>query len=86
MRQMRSTFRLTPQPTSAAAVLAADSIEGGGHRVLFISGNDAEANSVVATLADQFGFAPITLEKLAEGGLLQQYGGPLMTQNLVKLG
>ena len=72
--------------TLPAAVLAADPIEGGGHRVLFISGNDAEANSVVATLADKFGFAPITLGKLAEGGLLQQYGGPLMTQNLVKLG
>jgi predicted dinucleotide-binding enzyme len=72
--------------TLPAAVLAADPIEGRRHRVLFISGNDAEANSVVASLADKFGFAPITLGKLAEGGLLQQYGGPLMTQNLVKLG
>jgi predicted dinucleotide-binding enzyme len=72
--------------TLPAAVLAADPIEGGRHRVLFISGNDAEANSVVASLADKFGFAPIILGKLAGGGLLQQYGGPLMTQNLVKLG
>jgi predicted dinucleotide-binding enzyme len=72
--------------TLPAAVLAADPIEGGRRRVLFISGNDAEANSEVASLADKFGFAPITLGKLAEGGLLQQYGGPLMIQNLVKLG
>jgi 8-hydroxy-5-deazaflavin:NADPH oxidoreductase len=72
--------------TLPAAVLADDPTEGGRHRVLFISGNDAQANSEVASLADKFGFAPITLGKLAEGGLLQQYGGPLMTQNLVKLG
>jgi 8-hydroxy-5-deazaflavin:NADPH oxidoreductase len=72
--------------TLPAAVLAADPIQGGGHRVLFISGNDAEANSEVGNLAEKFGFAPITLGRLAEGGLLQQYGGPLMIQNLVKLG
>jgi hypothetical protein len=30
-------------------------------------------------------FSPIILGKLGEGGLLQQYGGPLMIQNLVKL-
>ena len=72
--------------TLPAAVLAMDPSEGGGRRVLFISGNDAEANSEVANLAAKFGFAPITLGKLAEGGLLQQYGGPLVIQNLVKLG
>ena len=33
---------------------------------------------------EKFGFAPIILGKLAEGGLLQQYGGPLTIQNLVK--
>jgi predicted dinucleotide-binding enzyme len=72
--------------TLPAAVLAMDPTEGGGHRVLFISGNDAEANSEVASLAAKFGFAPITLGKLSEGGLLQQFGGPLTLQNLVKLG
>ena len=45
----------------------------------------AEANSEVARLAEKFGFAPIILGKLAEGGLLQQYGGPLTIHNLVKL-
>jgi 8-hydroxy-5-deazaflavin:NADPH oxidoreductase len=72
--------------TLPAAVLATDPTEGGGRRVLFISGNDAEANSEVASLVEKFGFAPIALGKLAEGGLLQQYGGPLTTHNLVKLG
>jgi 8-hydroxy-5-deazaflavin:NADPH oxidoreductase len=60
--------------------------EGRGHRVIFVSGNDVEANAEVASLAEKLGFAPIVLGKLAEGGLLQQYGGPLMIQNLVKMG
>jgi predicted dinucleotide-binding enzyme len=72
--------------TLPAAVLAMDPAEGRGHRVLFISGNDAEANTEVAGLAAKFGFAPITLGRLSEGGLLQQFGGPLTMQNLVKLG
>jgi predicted dinucleotide-binding enzyme len=71
--------------TLPAATLAADPTVEGRHRVLFISGNDAEANSEVARLAEKFGFAPIILGKLAEGGLLQQYGGPLTIHNLVKL-
>jgi hypothetical protein len=71
--------------TLPAAILAADAAIDGRPRVLFISGNDAEANSEVASLAGKFGFAPIILGKLAEAGLLQQYGGPLMNQNLVKL-
>jgi predicted dinucleotide-binding enzyme len=71
--------------TLPAAILAADPTVEGGHRVLFISGNDPQANSEVASLAEKFGFAPIILGKIAEGGLLQQYGGPLAIQNLVKL-
>jgi 8-hydroxy-5-deazaflavin:NADPH oxidoreductase len=53
--------------------------------VIFVSGNDAEANSEVAGLAEKLGFASIVLGNLTEGGLLQQYGGPLMIQNLVKI-
>jgi predicted dinucleotide-binding enzyme len=72
--------------TLPAAVLASDPSEGHGHRVIFISGNDTEANAEVTALAEKLGFAPIALGKLAEGGLLQQYGGPLMIQNLIKMG
>jgi len=72
--------------TLPASILADDPTVEGRHRVLFISGNDAEANSEVAALAEKFGFAPIILGKLTEGGLLQQYGGPLTIQNLLKLG
>jgi predicted dinucleotide-binding enzyme len=72
--------------TLPAAILGADPAEGHGRRVIFISGNDVEANAEVAGLVEKLGFAPIVLGKLTEGGLLQQYGGPLMIQNLVKMG
>jgi 8-hydroxy-5-deazaflavin:NADPH oxidoreductase len=72
--------------TLPAAILAADPAEGHGRRVICVSGNEAEANAEVAGLAEKLGFAPIVLGKLTEGGLLQQYGGPLMIQNLVKMG
>jgi predicted dinucleotide-binding enzyme len=72
--------------TLAAADLASDPVENRGHRVIFISGNDAEANSDVAALVEKLGFAPIILGRLAEGGLLQQYGGPLASKNLIKVG
>jgi 8-hydroxy-5-deazaflavin:NADPH oxidoreductase len=84
--QLRGARLVKAFNTLPAAVLATDPSEGRGHRVLFISGNDTEANSIVASLAEELGFAPITLGRLAEGGLLQQYGGPLMIQNLIKVG
>ena len=71
--------------TLPAAVLAADPSVDGGRRVLFVSGNYPKANSDVANLIEKLDFSPIILGKLSEGGLLQQYGGPLMIQNLVKL-
>jgi 8-hydroxy-5-deazaflavin:NADPH oxidoreductase len=50
--------------TLAAADLASDAVEKRGHRVIFISGNDAEANSDVAALVEKLGFAPIILGQL----------------------
>src|ERR1700722_6666470 len=61
-----------------APILAADPAEGHGRRVIFVSGNDAEANAEVAGLVEKLGFAPIVLGNLTEGGLLQQYGGPVV--------
>jgi 8-hydroxy-5-deazaflavin:NADPH oxidoreductase len=84
--QLRGARLVKAFNTLPAAVLATDPSEGRGHRVLFISGNHTEANSIVASLAEELGFAPITLGRLAEGGLLQQYGGPLVIQNLIKVG
>ncbi|MGY3528077.1 putative dinucleotide-binding enzyme [Bradyrhizobium sp. USDA 4452] len=53
-----------------AAKLAADPIVEGGHRVVFLSGDDEDAIAAVAALAKQLGFAPVKLGKLNEGGAL----------------
>ena len=84
--QLRGARVVKAFNTLPAALLAADPAEGHGRRVIFVSGNDVEANAEVAGLVEKLGFAPIVLGKLTEGGLLQQYGGPLMIQNLVKMG
>jgi predicted dinucleotide-binding enzyme len=69
--------------TLPAAVLASDPAKDGGHRVVFLSGNDAAAKADVATLIKSVGFAAIDLGKFAEGRLAQ-FGGPLMVHNLLK--
>ena len=71
--------------TMPAALLAADPAEGGGRRVVFLSGNDAGANRDAAALIARLGFAPIDLGRLAEGGRLQQFGGPFPIHNLIEL-
>ena len=70
--------------TLPAAILATDPAEAAGRRVLFVSGNDDAANAQVAGLIQKLGFAPIMLGKVAEGGRLQQFGGPLAAQNFIK--
>lgn len=71
-----------------AAKLAADPVVEGGHRVVFLSGDDEDAIAAVATLAKQLGFAPVKLGKLNEGGTLVQgrggVWGPLIFQDLFK--
>ncbi|WP_430390459.1 NADPH-dependent F420 reductase [Dyella sp. 20L07] len=70
--------------TLPAAVLADEPRLSDGHRTIFVSGNHAEANEQVATLATSLGFAPIILGRFDEGGLLQQFGGPLTMHSLIK--
>jgi len=70
--------------TLSAAILAKDPAEATGRRVLFVSGNDDAANMQVADLIQKLGFAPIMLGRVAEGGRLQQFGGPLVAQNFIK--
>ncbi|MDH2384725.1 NAD(P)-binding domain-containing protein [Bradyrhizobium sp. CER78] len=71
-----------------AAKLAVDPIVEGGHRVVFLSGDDEDATVPVADLAKQLGFAPVKLGKLNEGGaLVQGRGGTwgrLVFQDLFK--
>jgi predicted dinucleotide-binding enzyme len=71
--------------TLRADVLAADPQEAGGQRVMFVSGDDADARSQVATLFADAGFSSIDLGSLATGGVLQQVGGTLAGANLIRL-
>ncbi|HTB96611.1 MAG TPA: NADPH-dependent F420 reductase [Terracidiphilus sp.] len=71
-----------------AATLARDPVVEGGHRVIFLSSDDEDAIARVADLAKRLGFAPVTLGKLNEGGLLVhargRVWGPLIFQDLFK--
>jgi predicted dinucleotide-binding enzyme len=71
--------------TLGAAVLGSDPHERGGRRVIFLSGDDAEAKSEVTALFEDAGFVAIDLGGLVTGGALQQLGGPLAGVNLVQL-
>jgi 8-hydroxy-5-deazaflavin:NADPH oxidoreductase len=71
--------------TFGAAVLASDPHEAGGERVIFLSGDDAEAKSDVTALFEGGCFFTIDLGGLRRGGEMQQLGGPLAGVNLVRL-
>lgn len=72
--------------TVLAGVLAQDPAQAGGRRVVFISGDHADAKAEVIALAGLLGFATIDLGSLEVGGTLQQFpGGPLPAVNLVQL-
>jgi 8-hydroxy-5-deazaflavin:NADPH oxidoreductase len=71
--------------TFAADVLASDPRDHGGRRVMFVSGDDADAKASVVDLFDAAGFAPIDLGELHTGGSLQQWGGPLAGHNLIRV-
>jgi 8-hydroxy-5-deazaflavin:NADPH oxidoreductase len=71
-----------------AKTLAEDPNVNGERRVVFLSSDDQTAADKVAKLAEQLGFAPVWLGRLAEGGLLVQARGntwaPLIFQDLFK--
>jgi predicted dinucleotide-binding enzyme len=71
--------------TLGAAVLGADPHEAGGRRVIFVSGDDADAKSEVIALFEDAGFVVIDLGDLATGGGMQQVRGPLAGVNLIRL-
>jgi 8-hydroxy-5-deazaflavin:NADPH oxidoreductase len=71
--------------TLGANILAADPNEAGGRRVIFLSGDDAQAKAAVDELFDTAGFFVIDLGDLVTGGRMQQLGGPLPSHNLVRL-
>jgi 8-hydroxy-5-deazaflavin:NADPH oxidoreductase len=71
--------------TLGAAVLGSEPHQAGGRRVIFLSGDDADAKTEVVALFDQAGFFMIDLGGLREGGRMQQVGAPLAGRNLIRL-
>jgi predicted dinucleotide-binding enzyme len=71
--------------TLGADVLGSDPHEAGGQRVIFISGDDADAKAQVVALFQDAGFAAIDLGDLATGGAMQQIHHPLAGVNLIRL-
>jgi predicted dinucleotide-binding enzyme len=71
--------------TLGAEVLGSDPQEAGGRRVIFISGDDADAKAAVVTLFEDAGFAAIDLGGLAPGGAMQQIHHPLAGVNLIRV-
>ena len=71
--------------TLVAAVLGSDPHQAGGQRVIFLSGDDAEAKSEVVALFEDAGFFVVDLGGLREGGQMQQAGAPLAGHNLIRL-
>jgi predicted dinucleotide-binding enzyme len=71
--------------TLGAPVLAAAPHDSGGQRVIFVSGDDADAKSEVVQLFEDAGFFAVDLGGLIAGGRMQQIGGPLAGLNLIRL-
>src|SRR5712671_6271827 len=71
--------------TLGAEVLGSDPHEAGGRRVIFVSGDDADAKAKVVALFQDAGFAAIDLGDLATGGAMQQIHHPLAGLNLIRL-
>jgi predicted dinucleotide-binding enzyme len=70
--------------TLGADVLASDPHEAGGRRVIFFSGDDADAKKEVAALFEDAGFAAVDLGDLVTGGEMQQIHHPLAGLNLIR--
>lgn len=67
-----------------AQFIAPDPRHEAGRQVLFLAGDDADAKNTVKDLASEFGFAPVDLGTLREGGRLIQLGGPLSALHALK--
>jgi predicted dinucleotide-binding enzyme len=71
--------------TLGAEVLGSDPQEASGRRVIFVSGDNADAKADVVALFEDAGFAVIDLGSLATGGAMQQIHHPLAGVNLIRL-
>jgi len=68
-----------------AELLASDPRQAGGQRVMFLSGDNADAKFAVGGMFEDAGFFVIDLGGLREGGQMHQFGAPLAGQNLIRL-
>jgi 8-hydroxy-5-deazaflavin:NADPH oxidoreductase len=56
-----------------------------GRQVVFYAGDDVDAKATIGAILDEFGFAPVDIGPLREGGLLMQVnGGPLSGLHILK--
>ena len=55
-----------------------------GCRVVLVASDYEDGRAEVSHLAEQLGFAPIQVDKIAEGGRLKQARANLVFQNLIK--
>jgi predicted dinucleotide-binding enzyme len=72
--------------TLGADAIGSDPQEAAGRRVIFLSGDDADAKAAVTSLFQDAGFAAIDLGDLATGGSMQQIHHPLAGLNLIQIG
>ncbi|MEV4125000.1 NAD(P)-binding domain-containing protein [Nocardia sp. NPDC049707] len=64
--------------TLYASYIAPDPRHEAGRQVIFYAGDDADAKTTFSAILDEFGFAPVDIGALREGGRLMQVdGGPL---------
>jgi 8-hydroxy-5-deazaflavin:NADPH oxidoreductase len=64
--------------------IAADPVHDAGRQLLFLAGDDPAAKAQVTDMAAAWGFAPVDLGSLREGGRLMQLGGPLSGLHALK--
>jgi predicted dinucleotide-binding enzyme len=72
--------------TIPAAKLEASPAQAGGRRVVALSGDDSNARSQVAALIERLGYAALDLGTLQQASHLQQFGGTLVAQDLIRPG
>lgn len=71
--------------TLFARYIDADPRHEAGRQVIFYAGDDLDAKATVGSLLDEFGFAPVDIGSLRDGGrLMEVNGGPLSGLHLLK--
>jgi hypothetical protein len=70
--------------TMSSSYIAANPRHPAGRQIVFLAGDDPDANRRVAALVEQFRFAAVNLGGLRESGRLMQLGGPLSLLHALK--